>query len=126
MNRKLFVLGLFLLASGILLSATTNAADEAPAPRAVDDEAKKPGGKGKFGGFGGFGKFDPEKFKEMKGKFGFGKFDPEKFKEMKGKFGKEGGFGKFDPEKLKEWKGKLDKEGGFGKGGFGPKKGGDE
>ncbi len=72
MSRKLLAAGLFVLACTVTLYANA-AADEAPAPRAVEGE-KKVEGKGKFGGFGG------------------GKFDPEKLKEMKGKFGKEGGF----------------------------------
>jgi hypothetical protein len=104
MTRKLFAVALFVLGSGICLSgATADAAEEAPAPRAVG-EGDKPGAKGKFGGF------DKGKF----GGFGGGKFDPEKFKEMKGKFGKEGGFGK----------GGFPFPGGEGKGGFGKGKGG--
>src|SRR5262245_37815983 len=112
MSRKLFIAALFAIGCvGTIYAASAEAVEEAPAPRAVDD-GKKGEGKGKFGGFG---KFDPEKFKDLKGKI-----DPEKLKELKEKFGGKGFDpekfkGKFDPEKLKELKGKFEK-GGFGKG----------
>jgi hypothetical protein len=79
MTRKLFAATLFAVACAAMLYASSaDAADEAPAPRAVGEGDKKPEGKGKFGGFG-------------KGGFG-GKIDPEKLKELKEKFGKGGGF----------------------------------
>ncbi|MCE9563845.1 MAG: hypothetical protein K8U57_17520 [Planctomycetes bacterium] len=91
MFRKSLAALLFTLGCSITLYA--EAAEEAPAPRAV--EAKKPeGAAGKFGGkFGG--KLDPEKMAKLKEKLK--NIDPEKLKELKEKFG-----GKIDLEKLKE------------------------
>jgi hypothetical protein len=97
MSRKLFAATLFAVAcvATLYASSTADAIDEAPAPRPVvgGGEEKKPDAKGKFGGFGG---------KFGKGGFGGGKFDPAKFKDMKGKFGGKGGFGKKKDDDKKE------------------------